>query len=662
MSVSRSQTPSPRISPLPRLESYASYSSTPDRLWDGHDPVRLAAREASIRARMVARARARASEENEKAGSNEGGSEVLLDEYGRHGAEARSIGPTTPNLPTTPTPKSPLKPLILASSATLPRSGRTSPSPNDTPRSVTTTNRKTVTRRPSAVELKYSPINSPQTAPQTPVSVLFVTAQSEERDSSLNSIPLGQRTSETWSYRSSDYLAPSPSSFGTSPRIARSPVSPNLLSPSYASSTSPTSAFFRSTHTRRDPIPPASPDVWDDEEQWKRLSSYLIDPYRPSPDISPVRSARDRTASGRGDVSTDEGRRALVSANMQSASDSPRHASTRGETRKRSPDTRGLELSTVSRLWEPLPPLPVEPPSKAVSLQRSKSKDNRNAGQARRAAGEEALLPREAAVRRETSGYPRQTDRVKRRDLPIMAKMSIMEERLRKIGQKWTNTTDPPRMEDEQSRLRSSSPPVDQSLGRVANTSDLRLSSAASLADVAKGKALEFPIPPVRTAKMGATSPAWNPDQPSPAGGLPDHAYRDRQPSASTSNTVAWAQSPDFFESRANNLFGNGKGKTQGLNSPLLGLASLEMTWPRSPTLPIQDRAFGPISPTAIMQAQEHDRSSHETGINAQETTIKPKAPRTVSHQTAVHKPNDWLVPPQEDIADWGDLEIIGRR
>jgi hypothetical protein len=33
-------------------------------LWDGHDPVRLAAREASIRARMVARARARASEEN----------------------------------------------------------------------------------------------------------------------------------------------------------------------------------------------------------------------------------------------------------------------------------------------------------------------------------------------------------------------------------------------------------------------------------------------------------------------------------------------------------------------------------------------------------------------------------------------------------------------
>lgn len=413
MSTSRSQTPSPRISPLPRLESYASYSSTPDRLWDGHDPVRLAAREASIRARMVARARARASEGNSGVSWSEAESEVLVDKYGRQQEKSPPTGPITPNLPTTPTQKSPLKPLILASSATFSRKDETTPSFHSTPRRVSTSGSRAVTRRPSAVELKYSPIASPHTAPQTPASVSFVEHQLRDRKERKSTSPRisispANRTSDTWSYRSSDYLSPSPTSFGIPPRMSRSPVSPNLLSPSYASSSSPISAFFRLPDPRNDAIPPAGPDVWDDEEQWKRVSAYLVDPYRPSPDISPARSVRGMGNVVEGEMNADTGTRVLQVEDMRLALGSPRHRSNRGESKSPlpgAPQSHSPGTMKSSRLWEALPPLPVEPPSKAVLLERSKSKGERTTTPGMTALGltEVGLHRREVRLRYSTS-------------------------------------------------------------------------------------------------------------------------------------------------------------------------------------------------------------------------------------------------------------------
>lgn len=435
MSSSRSQTSSPRISPLPRLESYASYSSSADRLWDGHDPVRLAAREASIRARMVARARARASEGVKGGTGSDAGSEVLADAYGRSDRGDGSMGRTTPIPPTTPTERSPLKPLILASSSTLPPHGQQPvPSSNTTPRSVSTSGRRTITRRPSAVELKYSPISSPQ----TPISISFVAEQGKERRSSSPraSMTTG-RVSDTWSYRSSGYLSPSPSSFSTLLHQPRSSVSPNLLSPSYATSNSPTSALCGSSKPPRAPIQPTSPDLWDDEEQWKRVSTYLVDPYGPSTDVSPANSLRQVPPRGKERRDADQRRHDLGVMDLRlpfgleyGSNPVTKQRADRGMSRKSnespnpllraphsgstSPSATGAEytqrtplaspqsssdrrknvppardtISTASsgssdpvHDWEVLPPLPVEPPKRAVLLERARSKGGKTAAE-----------------------------------------------------------------------------------------------------------------------------------------------------------------------------------------------------------------------------------------------------------------------------------------
>lgn len=89
-------------------------------------------------------------------------------------------------------------------------------------------------------------------------------------------------------------------------------------------------------------------------------------------------------------MGANRGKLMLEVVGMRSALGSPRQTSTLGEIKSTlpgAPQSRSPDKLEPSRLWEALPPLPVEPPSKAVLLERSKSKGERTAARGMTALG-----------------------------------------------------------------------------------------------------------------------------------------------------------------------------------------------------------------------------------------------------------------------------------
>lgn len=261
-----------------------------------------------------------------------------------------------------------------------------------------------------------------------------------------------------------------------------------------------------------------------------------------------------------------------------------------------------------------------------------------------------------------------------------MAKMSTMEERLRQIGRKWTGATDVARIQEPQAQAYISNLNVDEHLDRVTNTPDSRLSSASSLADAATGMALDsFPIPPARTAGSASRLPAH---LPMTYAFSRDAADNNRRPSASSTITVVSDQEPCVSESRDDVVRIYCERDTKGLSSPLLRPASRDTICLGSPTLPSNDHSIGSASPSASTHSEEHSRASAGSGMNARQilSTLKiadepsdmalqhhqdqlRSVPEAESRtQTVAQESTEWLVPPAEDLANWGELEIIGRR
>ena len=255
-----------------------------------------------------------------------------------------------------------------------------------------------------------------------------------------------------------------------------------------------------------------------------------------------------------------------------------------------------------------------------------------------------------------------------------------MEERLRQIGQKWTGVTDASGAQEPQTQPYISNLGDDKHLDPITNTSDPRSSSISSLADVAAGMALNsFPSPPTRTAGSASTLPAHSPVTHALSG---DAAYFDRRPSAISTITVLSDQEPCVSDSRYEAVLIYSKRHTKESDSPLLRPTSRETICLGSPTLPLDDHSFGLASSSASTHAEEHSRASAGPGTNARRILSKLEIPdassdMTLRHhqdqprsgseadtrtQTAAQKSAEWLVPPAEDVADWGDLEIIGRR
>jgi hypothetical protein len=139
------------------------------------------------------------------------------------------------------------------------------------------------------LELKYSPSPS-SSSTTTPL---------RDGKSPTPRLSLSPARLESWSRPSSGYLSPSTPSFGTSSRNAQTP-SPSLLSPTYQrSSTSPLSMYFRDLRGREDA---RKIDLLDDEEEFRRLSTYLEDPYQRSTETSPVSSIKSKTSRRKGDA------------------------------------------------------------------------------------------------------------------------------------------------------------------------------------------------------------------------------------------------------------------------------------------------------------------------------------------------------------------------
>jgi hypothetical protein len=123
-----------------------------------------------------------------------------------------------------------------------------------------------------------------------------------------------------------------------------------------------------------------------------------------------------------------------------------------------------------------------------------------------------------------------------------MAKMSIMEERLRRIGQRWTGNTS--KSEGSPTQPRIASPIVNMNAVGSGNIS--RLSSISSLAGVATGAALDaFPTPPIRAARTPWSDSRSPKDTASLVESLntTDHAC-DRRPSASSTITIVSDSEP----------------------------------------------------------------------------------------------------------------------
>lgn len=219
-------------------------------------------------------------------------------ESGNSSGSPRSELSTFGSSVTPTTSKPPLKPLILASSAALvSRSNRTPVSENTTPLSTNSASgRRTLPRQPSALEIKYSPSTAGSSNTTTPAG---------NGKSPTPRLSLSPARLDSWSRPSSAYLSPATPSFGTSSRNARTP-SPSLLSPSYRrsstspfSATSPLSKYFHDLPGRDDA---RELEALDDEDAFRRLSTYLEDPYQRSPEASPMLSMKGRTSGRKGNA------------------------------------------------------------------------------------------------------------------------------------------------------------------------------------------------------------------------------------------------------------------------------------------------------------------------------------------------------------------------
>lgn len=300
------------------------------------------------------------------------------------------------------------------------------------------------------------------------------------------------------------------------------------------------------------------------------------------------------------------------------------------------------------------------------------------------------LLPHATDLDRQSSNHSAQPHIVRRRDLPIMAEMSIMEERLRRIGQKWTGTTNGVGAEEPEEPSRIGSSINDTDLGRIIEPSDSRVSSISSLADVAMEMA--FPTPPVRTAQTSSTLPATHRIERIALLGEPwpstNQTCSERRPSTSSTMTVVSDQDSYLLVEKDNGMPRKDGGKSHGPSSPMPHSVSRETICLGSPPLLANHRALSRSdSPTrqnsissisamsTIIDAQNgwaREESPSNTPIisipaerhqeqSLQPTTNRLNAAPDSEPQRATQKTHEWLVPPKEDIADWGELEIIGR-
>lgn len=266
-----------------------------------------------------------------------------------------------------------------------------------------------------------------------------------------------------------------------------------------------------------------------------------------------------------------------------------------------------------------------------------------------------------------------------------MAKMSIMEERLRRIGQRWAGNTS--KADGSPSQSRTADLIVDMNSDGTENIS--RLSSISSLADVAKGAVLgAFPTPParaVRTPRSGLDSPERNALSVEQANAA-DQAG-DRRPSASSTLNIVSDSETCALEKK------DGTDTQCRVAKPLDPALGLQLSPSEATTCLGSPRSSNDSSPdqrhlSTDLQIGRNDTSGASSVVDEQArssgkgsspdclarhpTTRYQEQPSqmptcqgdlaaTSSTHRAKQKPREWLVPPTEDIADWGDLEIIGR-
>jgi hypothetical protein len=271
-------------------------------------------------------------------------------------------------------------------------------------------------------------------------------------------------------------------------------------------------------------------------------------------------------------------------------------------------------------------------------------------------------------------------DSVKRRDLPIMAKMSIMEERLRRIGQRWTGNT--PKSEGSPTPPGTANSIVDMDPEGTDNLS--RLSSISSLADVAKGAVLgAFPKPPARAIRSpwsGLDSPERNALSIEQSNAT-DQAG-DRRPSASSTITIVSDSEPTTPAKKDKPTTDSDVAESL---DPALGLqlspsgATTCLGSPRSPNNNSPVHRHLPTSlyvdrnnvSDRIPVADEQNNSRNEdlrsdrrqlAEQHQEQPFQKLASPEDGIVASGTHRaPREWLVPPTDDIGDWGELEIIGR-